>query len=505
MCYNAQFKTLLFFLGKGTVIKGLENYSELQKIQLSSIVNHNQFFANISVLDYRNYKLPQDINIEKKVFLFSRFKPNNIMHLFHDDLFPLFLTFEYLCFGDSDCIDSFTLVFHDSHSPGPYSEVYKLFTKQTPIFLNVQQTNENKILCFKEMVTGLVQDGIFFQYGFNRPHGPVHNPMLNYYDIKRFSNFIKKKVIVGDATINKADIVIISRKKTRRILNIGRVVKIATDTYKTIFAVNDPKVVVFDLGSSTVPKVLELISNCKLLIGIHGAEMIFSIFSKSELIVVELFPFGIQPEYVSFLKPISELQNSQLIYFSWKNKNKNNSVAHPDAHPLFGGINHLNENAQRQIKSTQVVPPVECCNNPIYMYHMYQDTLVDEEFQEFLQSSLHQFNTAKRKSVPGVIEQWFYPHLPENVTCEFHSNRQLLISWMHPFNINDTKELEYRVFIQDEKKQYVKNILTTYLNLTLDIPGQVTEICPTFHLWISVVYLTNMSESTDSIFRCVCT
>lgn len=503
VCYDSHIRALLFFLSEESVIKGLNHYTEMQKIQLSSVDSHNQFFANISIIDIQDYKIEKKIHIAKKVFLISRFKPDNAMHVIHDDIFPLFLTLEYFCSGNIYCMESYSLVIHDTYPNGPYFDLYKLLSNQNPIILNKEASNADYLICFEEMLAGLVTDSIFYQYGFNKPHGPVYNPFLTNNDILRFTSFVKDK-LRGNKGVT-ADIVIINRKKNRKILNINEVINIVKHVCEDVWHKKNINVVVLDLLSSNISHFINTLSQCNILVGMHGAEMIFSLFNKPNSAVIELFPFGIQPEIVSFIKPISELENSHITYFAWKNDYKNNSIAHPNAHPLFGGINHLDKMTQEQIKNTQVVPGVECCNNSTYLYHMYQDTWVANEFKNFFQFAVSKLASYQNNSKSKfTIKKWFYPHIPVNISCKFDVTKRLLfITWQPPSNIKTTNNLEYSIYISDKKNKFRKSFLTKLLYLFANVPEE-TEICPIFFLWISVRNEINNLKSKDTHMKCFC-
>lgn len=503
VCYDTDFRSLLFFLHEKSVIKGIANYSDLQKIQLSSVFPHNNFYANLSVLDVQNHKIKKHITILPQIFLFSRFKPNNIMHVIHDDLFPLFLTLEHVCLGSKDCIKNYNLVIHDSHSPGPYFNFYASMSEQKLIKLS--ELPPNNMLCFNEMLTGFVQDSLFYQYGFNEPQGPIENFFINTNDVQRFTTFIKEKLKVKETPFKEADIVLLKRHKSRKILNIEEVKQMMENVYLRNFKKNYTNFLILDT-SVNFSFLINVVSNCKILAGMHGAEMIFSIFLKPKSIVFELFPYAIQPEVVSFVKPISKIEGNFFHYYSWKNILKNNSFPHPDTHPLFGGINHLDTKLQEKIKSTVVVPPFPCCHDPNYLYHMYQDTLVSSDFEEFFQNSLlNCLNEQESKETRGFINKWFSPSIVSNFSCEFQLDKKyLIIDWFPPFNVVKTTQLEYNICIFSEEMHYRQEYITNSTNIKLKFFENV-DVCIKFKVWIQVFYNENSSKSVDKHFVCNCT
>jgi hypothetical protein len=79
-----------------------------------------------------------------------------------------------------------------------------------------------------------------------------------------------------------------------------------------------------------------------------------------------------------------------LLYTSWINSKEENTVTHPDAPPLLGGISHLPAAEQEQIASICDILPVKCCHDPAYLYRMFQDTLVGNDIDVVLREAFLQ-------------------------------------------------------------------------------------------------------------------
>ena len=60
-----------------------------------------------------------------------------------------------------------------------------------------------------------------------------------------------------------------------------------------------------------------------------------------------------------------------------QNPHENASVTHPDWPQLLGGIAHLPPHEQERVRAAVPVPPHLCCEDPAWLYRIYQDTTVD--------------------------------------------------------------------------------------------------------------------------------
>ena len=68
-----------------------------------------------------------------------------------------------------------------------------------------------------------------------------------------------------------------------------------------------------------------------------------------------------------------------------QNKDKTKSVAHPDRHRLLGGLGHLSEADRSRIINSKTVPEHHCCEDPYWLFKIYQDTEVNiKELQELI-------------------------------------------------------------------------------------------------------------------------
>ncbi|KAJ1561674.1 Protein O-linked-mannose beta-1,4-N-acetylglucosaminyltransferase 2, partial [Cladochytrium tenue] len=120
-----------------------------------------------------------------------------------------------------------------------------------------------------------------------------------------------------------------------------------------------------------------LLRRARVVVGVHGSLLGMAMFCRRGTVLVELFPFGVPAESYTPYREMASLPGMDLVYRAWENKNESRSVAHPDNEPLLGGIRHLSPEEQTLIEATKIVPPHQCCDNPFWLYRVYQDTEAD--------------------------------------------------------------------------------------------------------------------------------
>jgi len=60
-----------------------------------------------------------------------------------------------------------------------------------------------------------------------------------------------------------------------------------------------------------------------------------------------------------------------------QNRDEGRTVTHPDWPRLLGGVQHLPPDEQKRVQETVPVPPHPCCEDPVWLYRIFQDTTVD--------------------------------------------------------------------------------------------------------------------------------
>lgn len=502
LCYASKENVFVFTLTNNSILDGITDADELKEIDLSSVMNHNRFSLKLAMITQDSSILKRPRTIIKYGFIFWRFKWDNIMHVIHDDLLPLYTTYNEICAGNVDkCVSKYQLAFADDGEFGTFVEWYNIFSNSQPILL--QNSDSKSIICFDESRIGLSTSTLWFQYGFGVPQGPIMNTQLSGTLLREFSEYILQKFNIPSLetfpTETKA--VIFSRKINRKILNEDAVIMMIKDEYSTVFNPNNSSLEIYslDFATNSTQCILTCLSQSSIVVGMHGSAMILSIFLKPGSVVVELFPFGINPQFVSPLKALCELPNIGLIYSFWRNRNETNTVTNPDSSPLLGGIRHLSLSEQNRIMSIPEIPAVKCCHDPAYLYRMFQDTVVDEVFSTILKNALLKQKSYSVKSFYDnsqvqMMLQWYFPAPVTDVSCKYSSDDQILtVIWNPPVN---AKEPQYHVAIDSDYQKF--STIITKSELTLPFPTlHKTGI---IDIWIKSNELGK--ESLDSYFQC---
>ena len=451
LCYVPREKQFIFILASKSILSGVRNINDLKFVGLSSVTNHNGFIMKLTVVTPDNAILRRNMINIPRGFILWRFKWDNIMHVIHDDLLPLYTTYEYICAGSVDkCASTYQVSFADEGELGPFSEWYDIFSRSEPAILHKGGTDN--IICFEEGQTGLVTDSVWFQYGFGIPQGPIADTQLNGNRLKQFTEYVLHRFKISmPQNSENTNVVFFSRKINRKIVNEGAVMKIIDDVYKDIFS-KDSNVQIFnvDLATNDTRHILSYLLQSQIVVGMHGSAMILSIFLKPGSVIIELFPFGINPQHVSPVKAICDLPDSGLLYYSWINRKEANTVTHPDAPPLLGGISYLPTAEQEQIASISDVPPVKCCHNPAYLYRMFQDTVVGNDIdfvlrEAFLKQKQFSVEAFNENCASKMFSQWYFPAPVRNILCNYDSqDRTVTVTWVPPLN---TKDPEYQAAV----------------------------------------------------------
>jgi protein O-mannose beta-1,4-N-acetylglucosaminyltransferase len=125
--------------------------------------------------------------------------------------------------------------------------------------------------------------------------------------------------------------------------------------------------------------IVELLGNAKGAFGMHGSILILAIFMQPGSVLIEGFPYRVPPKHFTPYRQMCQLRGIR--YIAWSNKDPSKSVGHPDRHASKGGIIHLldtNPDLFHQIMDDKnQVRPHLCCDDPHWLYRIYQDTKVN--------------------------------------------------------------------------------------------------------------------------------
>ncbi|KAI2807672.1 Protein O-linked-mannose beta-1,4-N-acetylglucosaminyltransferase 2 [Blomia tropicalis] len=429
--------------------------------RLSSVIGHNLYemkhlvTIRLEDLDILNKTI---FNIDGQTLLMSRFKPDNLMHLIHDDLLPLMATIKM------NNIENLNHIFIDDHWPHRYG--MDLFGKLFNVSLwHKNQFPSDSIVCFQNSFIGLTNLTVWYQYGFRDVQGPVPRTSGEY-------NFIRQNILLfRDRIVRKLDLkshcpikqsILLVRTINRRIINYNNFLQFLQTKFNNIKLIQLES---FSMDNITqVEKVFQLFQCCNTLIAMHGSEHILSIFMDPGSTVIELFPFGIESTNYQPYRTLATIIGHR--YYTWTNQDLRNSFFPIENQPHT--LLKLTPKQRNEIIANikQPMKPHLCCDNHDWLFRIYQDTIIDiDHFEQFLHE--HHDNSTK-PIISNVIQ------LSEvtNLQCHRPFNSQLVvITWNEPWNWilwNQTKPLYYHVLIADQEQTNASIIETDRSHLLLN-------------------------------------
>ena len=462
LCYHPVQDHYLFFHGPETVLDGVPiNRFDPALLDMSSVEDHNTQYFNY--IDYPVEALKSFSNIsilEDFSLIFHRFNAENIMHVVHDDLLPLYHTMRQFSQNKLPIDLEYKIVMMEGWNEGAYFDLYKLFTnKELLIKKDLQKANQ--LICFQHGVIGISKYTTWYQYGFREPQGPLPHILLTGGYVRQFTTFLKMRLGLKHTLLHGSDssyIVLCSREHNRLIINeLDLSMAIARQLKKQVIRVS--------MATHSLKEQVQLVSNASALIGMHGSLLILAMFLPPGAKLIELFPFGINPDRYTPYRTLVELPGMDVVYASWRNEIEDNTVTYPKEAPDVGGIDHLSEDKQVEIMNTKEVPSHLCCSNPYWLYRIYQDTVIDiQSLLSVIESTEKNPKILSSRQIP-TYDYKLYPSKVVNVTCQppaESTQPTLWLSWKPPINVPflETEDIKYEVWIQRAgQDDYVAYIL----------------------------------------------
>lgn len=494
----------LFLHGPDTIISGMESGVDKKVVaDLSSIENHNALQMVLTdvlaskALEVYDRKIKM---VDGSALLLYRFKPDNLMHVFHDDLLPLFYTLLEVSGGSpgNQQLSNAMLAFVDPWTKAPHNALYQLFTSRPP--LNLSDLEEGTLVCFKDAYVGLNRQSLWYQYGFQSPQGPLQNRTVTALEIRRFTTFITRSLpqMVPSTCSDTRIAIFLSRKSTRLVVNEDELVNFLAQE-------SGLPVVVLSLDDTSLVDLIGHVRCADVLVGMHGALLVLSMFLDPGSIFIELFPYAVAPDEYTPYKTLVNLPGMGIIYKAWRNEMASNTVTHPYWEEQLGGINHLPVDVQETIRSQTLVPPHVCCSDPAWLFRIYQDTTVDiESFGKTLKEALDEriafsvitFNEELKQLTQSTI----FPGKVEKLVCSpLRLKAGLNLSWQPPVNLKvlgDNNHIYYEVWLQEVGEQeyqfYTTNrtyqeifTLTSELHFNIWVRGKLNNATFGAFKWIA--------------------
>lgn len=450
LCYKKDTNDYVFLYdNKRSVKSGLPSDRFSPSLaDMSSIADHNQYYFNYVEIASNGlaHSLSRRYRIERLMgttFLMSRFKPDNLMHYFHDDILPLFFTLQEIGWQTIDAILLDDVYPQPMHKPFDPNKFYALF----PRSLTKSELRDDTIYCMQQSFVGLSKATTFYDYGFRRPQSPIQRSeeqsLLISKTVRQLSDHL---IPVDECPLNY--VILISRQFNRKIVNELELIELLANYTKLSV------VVVKDLDNN-FESILEKMVCTRLLIGIHGSALVLSLFLRPHSALIELFPFAINPDFVTPYKTLTQLKGMNIHYYHWRNTNPNHTVTHEEYPKEWGGTQHLSaELRQQMVTNTDDVPKQLCCDEPYWLFRMYQDTLVD--LNNLLPTLAKAVDDISANTTAPADECTLQPGFVMDLKCERKGGKEvetIRIQWRMPWNVAlmqcSQQRLAYEVLIQE--------------------------------------------------------
>ncbi|XP_059829152.1 protein O-linked-mannose beta-1,4-N-acetylglucosaminyltransferase 2 [Hypanus sabinus] len=483
LCYSTEADEFVFFHGNASILLPNLGSRRFQPavLDLSSVEDHTAQYFNFVELPVAALKFMQKpVFVPDVALIMNRFNPDNLMHIFHDDLLPIYYTMQQF----QDLNEDSRLVFMEGWNEGLHFELYKLFSNKQPL-LREQLKSLGSLLCFTKSYVGLSKMTTWYQYGFIQPQGPKANILVSGNEIRHFTHFIVEKLNVTTSSSGEEYIVLFSRTVNRLILNEAELILALAQEFQM-------KTIAVSLDEYSFGDLVRLISGASMLVSMHGSQLVMAMFLPRGAVVVELFPYAVNPEHYTPYKTLASLLGMDLQYIAWQNTKEENTVIHPDRPWEQGGIAHLDRVEQERIVKSKEVPRHLCCRNPEWLFRIYQDTLVDIPS---VMTAIHQSVKSKPPLRKVKARSIIYPGKVRDSVCQASvqsaSEAKLSISWQVPWNLKylKVKEVTYEVWIQEQGENTYMPYILPHQNYTF-----IENIKPftTYLIWIRCIFNKNL-------------
>lgn len=148
LCYSSEAEDFIFFHGNASVMLPNLGSRRFQPalLDLSTVDDHNTQYFNFVELPAAALRfLPKPVLVPDVALIANRFNPDNLMHVFHDDLLPLFYTLRQF----PGLAHEARLFFMEGWGEGAHFDLYKLLSPKQPL-LRGQLKTLGRLLCFSQ-------------------------------------------------------------------------------------------------------------------------------------------------------------------------------------------------------------------------------------------------------------------------------------------------------------------------------------------------------------------
>ncbi|CAL4199033.1 unnamed protein product, partial [Meganyctiphanes norvegica] len=447
LCYLTHIREFAFVFGSNSIIYGISNIKTLSdNLFMSSLIDHNHFSFPLSLVPAKAVPSNKKL-INSKTLIMARFKPDNLLHTFHDDLLPAYFTIKEICNYNPVCEKNINIFLSDENEMAHWN-LFK--TVSDKIIVSSKLSKDETWVCFKESYIGLNKMSVWYHYGFDKPQGPILNENFFGHNLDEYVVHTLNELSIYDKKEENDAItgIILSRHNNRKIINEVEVSHEIKRTLTKFYKNENIRIKIMSLEKDSIQDIIHEISHAKILVGMHGSALILGIFLSKDSVLIELWPYGVNPSAATVIRTLCSIKG--ITYASWVNYDFQNTIPHPEYPPHYGGLNHLPKPLQEKILrelQTSELSSVICCDNPNWLFRIYQDTEVlietklkghkSEYFQKVVLKSLKQSEIHMNKNFNKVLKLMF-PSKVISLNCHItkSTNQRLqYIQWQAPWNL----------------------------------------------------------------------
>jgi protein O-mannose beta-1,4-N-acetylglucosaminyltransferase len=346
--------------------------------------------------------------VKGRTFVMKRFYPANIMHIFHDDWLGLYSLYDLWPNGYIPNLDfqdqerggikrirkvgrpPVGIVFIDGYPAMEYDEIYQWLGHANHEKVLLDDTADDAYICYEDAVVGSSKQLAWYQYGYGKMQGPIPNHQATGWKLREAALFalerlrlppwdeklqekVLHKILHNDRQlegVGETCIAIFSRLSTRLILNEAELANRLTAEF-------DLPVCWIRLEEHSIPELISILRHSVIAFGMHGSLLVLAMFMPPGAVLIEGFPYGVPASNYTPYKTMAGLSGMRLSYRSWTNTDPKRNVAHPEREPRSGGIEHLSEERRQFILNSTTIPEHPCCEDPHWLFRIFQDTVVD--------------------------------------------------------------------------------------------------------------------------------
>ena len=317
------------------------------------------------------------IFVANPVYPLREVAPGNIFHLLYDELVPLLYQISRSTAFGSRNLNAQRLLLTNSKSNIPRMDrIYEylgVLVDHADIFRPFPG-GQRRFACFENFHFGR-DPASRYQYSAHKHFAPrrivadvagayLHNA------VQWLKGAISLPEVARDASV--FSVIIFARRQSRRVLNEPELVACV----RSVWASAPVRVQVIDENEESFERIVRTVSVADLIIGVHGASLIFSMMLPAGSSLLELFPFGISPAHgFDHYKALAGLPQFGLNYYLWQNEDPN-----PPANVIEHDVSHIADSLPPSYFAGVVgkAPiPRPSFYSTFWNYRRLQDTTVD--------------------------------------------------------------------------------------------------------------------------------